>query len=212
MTRHLQNVELVKQGKAELVFLGDSITQNYEKANPPYENFKPTWDYFYGDRHAINLGISGDTTANLLWRMENGEFEGLHPKAAVVLIGTNDTGHGAGAEQTEAGIDEVVRMLHVKSPSTKILLMAILPSRVSAEKSAKDSEANAWLAKRYAGQAYVSYVDAGGVLTDESLFYDPHLTPPRPALHPDTLGQHRMAAAIEPVLAKLLGDRCKCEP
>ena len=216
VTRHQQNIERVKLGKTDVVFIGDSITQNYEKSNPPYENFKPTWDYFYGDRNAVNLGISGDTTGNVLWRLENGEFEGIRPKVAVILIGTNDTAHGAGAEQTSAGIDEIVKLVHVKSPSTKILLLGILPTGISDAKSRADGEVNTWLAKHYSAQAYVRYLDAADALRkdgklDESLFYDPHLTPPRPPLHPDTLGQHRVAAAIEPVLARLLGDRCKCE-
>jgi lysophospholipase L1-like esterase len=216
MTRHQQNADRIKQGGVDLVFIGDSITQNYEKANPPNENFKPTWDYFYGDRKAVNLGISGDTTANVLWRLENGEFDGIQPKAAVILIGTNDTNHGGSAEQTSAGIDEIVKLVHAKSPATKILLLGILPSHISDAKSQKDADVNAYLAKRYAASSYVSYLDIGGVFrkngqVEDDLFYDPRLSTPRPPLHPDTLGQHRMAAAIEPVLSKLLGDRCKCE-
>ncbi|HWC99637.1 MAG TPA: GDSL-type esterase/lipase family protein, partial [Candidatus Sulfopaludibacter sp.] len=129
MKRHEQNVERIAQGGVDLLMIGDSITQNYEKANPPNEDFKPTWDRFYAPRHAVNLGISGDTTANVLWRLQHGEIDGVHPKAAVILIGTNDTGHGATAEPTEAGIDAIIRLVHEKCPTTKILLLAILPSR-----------------------------------------------------------------------------------
>jgi hypothetical protein len=126
-----------------------------------------------------------------------------------------DTAHGASADETSAGIEEIVKLVHGKSPSTKILLLGILPSQVWDVKSRKDAEVNQYLAKRYSGVAYLTYLDIGDIFRkngqlDTSLFYDPHV-PARGALHPDTLGQHRMAAAIEPALSKLLGDRCKCE-
>src|ERR1700744_5032306 len=92
-----------------LLLLGDSITQNYEKSKLPDENFQPTWKTFYAARNAINLGFSGDTTANLLWRIKNGELQGVSPKVAVVLIGTNNTGvANQNAIQTQVGIDAVV--------------------------------------------------------------------------------------------------------
>jgi len=212
--RHRQIVEQVRQGGIDLVLIGDSITHNYEMANPPHQNFRPVWDHYYGGRKAANLGVSGDTTGSVLWRIANGEWDGIHPKAAVVLIGTNDTANGAGVEETEAGIEEIVRAVHARSPSTKILLLGILPSGISDAKARADLEVNGLLARRFARQAYVTYIDIGGVFRkdgrpDDSLFYDPHLTPPLPPLHPNTEGQRRMAAAIEPVLCKLLEDPCR---
>jgi acetyl esterase/lipase/lysophospholipase L1-like esterase len=207
MTRHESILNLIKQGNVDLVMVGDSITENYDKSKLPDENFKPTWDKFYAPRNAVNLGISGDTTANVEWRLEHVELDGVTPKAAVILIGTNDTGHGATAEQTEAGIDEVVRRVHVKCPSTKIVLMGILPSHVSDTKSKADAEVNAYLAGHYAHVSYLTYVDVapvfmrGGKLREE-LFYDPRLVPARGALHPDSNGQRMMAEALEPYLAR----------
>src|SRR5579885_396668 len=67
---------------AQLLLIGDSITNNYDKANPPDENFQPTWNEFYAPRKALNLGFSGDTTSHVLWRLDHGEVTGLHPKAA----------------------------------------------------------------------------------------------------------------------------------
>lgn len=79
------------------------------KAKAPDEDFQPTWQTFYGSRGALNLGFSGDGTENVLWRLANGEVDGLQPKVALVLIGTNNTGHlGQTAEQTQLGIDAVV--------------------------------------------------------------------------------------------------------
>jgi lysophospholipase L1-like esterase len=107
--RHKTILEAVRNHPdTQLLLIGDSITNNYDKANPPDENFLPTWNEFYAPRKALNLGFSGDTTSHVLWRLDHGEVAGLHPKAAIVLIGTNNTGHGQSAEQTETGIDAVV--------------------------------------------------------------------------------------------------------
>ena len=118
----------------QLLLIGDSITNNYDKANPPDENFQPTWKQFYEPRKALNLGFSGDTTANVLWRLDHGEVDGLHPKAAVLLIGTNNTAQHSepDLEETESGIDAVVADLEERLPETKILLLGILPSDISA--------------------------------------------------------------------------------
>ena len=75
----------------QLLLIGDSITNNYDKGELPDENFQPVWKQFYEPRKALNLGFSGDTTAHVLWRFDHGEVDGLHPKVAVLLIGTNNT-------------------------------------------------------------------------------------------------------------------------
>ena len=114
----------------ELVWLGDSITQDWELNGPDgWRTFAPVWQRFYGDRNALNLGFGGDTTAHLLWRMANGELEGLRPKAAVVLIGANNMGrvHWS-APQTVAGIAAVLDDARRRLPGVKILLLSVLPS------------------------------------------------------------------------------------
>jgi lysophospholipase L1-like esterase len=197
---------------SELVLIGDSITNNYDKPNPPDENFQPTWKNYYEPRHALNLGFSGDTTANVLWRLQHGEVKGLQPKVAMLLIGTNNTGwKDQTAEQTEAGIDAVVSELRKDLPSAQILLLGILPSEQEGNILQRNLDVNAYLSSKYVGVKDMTYLDlspifsSDGVL-DESIFYDPRLTPKRNALHPDTIGQCRMAAAIEPVLARLLKE------
>src|ERR1700723_660398 len=86
--RHEAKLHELAQAKPELIFLGDSITQDWERSGPPeWQDFAPVWRRFYGDRHAVNLGFKGDTTASLIWRIRNGEVANISPKAAVVLIG-----------------------------------------------------------------------------------------------------------------------------
>lgn len=211
--RHKAILEAVKtQPDAQLLLIGDSITNNYDKANPPDEDFQPTWKQFYQPRMALNLGFSGDTTANVLWRLDHGEVEGLHPKVAMVLIGTNNTGHAhQSAEETEVGIDAVIADLEQRLPQTQILLLGLLPSDISVEKTADDQAVNRYLATCYGENARVTYLDISTIFfahgqLNTAIFYDPRLPQHGKALHPDTVGQRRMAEAIEPTLARMMGD------
>lgn len=211
--RHRTVLEQVRrQRDAQLLLIGDSITNNYDKADPPDENFQPVWRQFYAPRRALNLGFSGDTTAHVLWRLQHGEVDGLMPKAVVVLIGTNNTGWANhSAEQTKSGIDAVVAELEQRLPRARILLLGLLPSDLSPEKTARDRTVNAALAASYAVNPRVTYLDIGSIFfkrgtLDASLFYDPRLARPGKPLHPDSVGQRMMAEAIEPTLARLMGE------
>jgi lysophospholipase L1-like esterase len=212
--RHEAKLRELAQSKPELIFLGDSITQDWEGSGPPeWRDFAPSWQRFYGDRHAINLGFKGDTTASLLWRIRNGEVANIAPKAAVVLIGANNLGrvHWS-AEDTVTGIDTIIEELHKRLPTTKILLLGVLPSERSAWIAETTGQINRMLSERYKDDRSVSFLDLtalfmrNGVL-NRSLFLDPMLTPPDPPLHPSAQGQAMMAKAMEPVLANMLGDR-----
>ncbi len=211
--RHRAVLDSVKSHPdTQLLLIGDSITNNYDKAKPPDEDFQPTWQQFYAPRKALNLGFSGDTTANLLWRLDHGEVAGLRPKVAILLIGTNNTGHAhQTAEETEGGIDAVIAELERLLPETRILLLPILPSGLSAEKSESDRLVNAHLALCYGDNPRVAYLDISSIFFEDGklntgIYYDPRLPQPGGALHPDTTGQRRMAEAIEPTLASLMQD------
>ena len=213
-TRHEAKLRELAQAKPELIFLGDSIIQDWEHAGPPeWDDFAPVWQRFYGDRHAVNLGFKGDTTSSLLWRIRNGEVAGIAPKAAVVLIGANNLGrlHWS-AEDTVAGIDIIISELHQRLPNTKILLLGVLPSERSAWITETTGLINQMLANKYKDARSASFLDLtalfmrNGVL-NRALFLDSNLTPPDPSLHPSAHGQAQMAKAMEPVLANILGDR-----
>jgi lysophospholipase L1-like esterase len=208
--------DLPKHSDAQLLLVGDSITSNYDKAEPPNQDFQPIWQQYYAPRKALNLGFSGDTTANVLWRLDHGEVNGLHPKLAVVLIGTNNTALGQSAEDTELGIDAVVKDIEHRLPETKILLVGILPSKLPSRE--QNFDVNGYLGMHYAGgeDPQVSYIDISVVFyphgeLDASLFYDSTMTPPKPATspkatYPNARGQRLMASAIEPAVARLMGD------
>ena len=118
--RHKKFLENIKKGDAELLFLGDSITQGWEGSG------KGVWSEEYESKKAVNLGIGGDRTQHVLWRLENGEIDGVKPKAAVVMIGTNNLGANTN-EEIIAGITAIVKKLNDKLPKTKVLLLGIFP-------------------------------------------------------------------------------------
>jgi lysophospholipase L1-like esterase len=212
--RHQLILDEIKRSNPELVFLGDSITQNWEKkGDTPETDYQRVWQRYYGERHAINLGVSGDTTGNVLWRIQNGELDGISPKVVVLLIGTNNTGRTRfwPADQTTEGIRLIIESIHQKLPTTKVLVLGILPKDSAPEKIATDAAVNGNLKKMYSQSPFVTYFDAGSVLmkdghVDDSLFADPKAIPPRSSLHPTAIGQEKVAAAIEPVLSKMLGE------
>jgi lysophospholipase L1-like esterase len=219
--RHAAKLAEIKRGRIDLVFLGDSITQDWEHAGPPaWRDFRPVWQRFYGDRNAVNLGFSGDATSHLLWRIEHGEIDGIAPKVAIILIGANNLGrlHWPAADDV-LGIEAVVAATRRRLPRAHILLLGILPSQRSDWATRTTMEVNRTLAARYGNGAVagVTFLDVGAVfmrggVLDRSLFFDPLLTPPEPPLHPTAEGQARMAAAMEPTLAALLGDRNHAAP
>src|SRR6195952_896722 len=157
--RHEAKLKEVAQSKPELIFLGDSITQDWEWSGPPeWRDFAPAWQRFYGDRHAVNLGFKGDTTASLLWRLRNGEVAGIAPKAAIILIGANNFGHVHwGAADTVTGIEAIVAELHQRLPTTKLLLISVLPSERSAWVDENTVAINAALAQRYGKSSDVTW-------------------------------------------------------
>jgi len=204
MPRHEAKVAESKSQHPTLVWLGDSITQNFEKPD-----WAPVWTRFYSDRNAINLGFSGDTTAHVLWRVENGELDGADAKAIVVLVGANNLGlvHWNAAE-TVRGIDAIIAALRQRAPHAAILLIGTLPREGDAWVEDNQREIVAELAKKYAGQPGIFFFDpdpifAPGGRIDEHLYADPagH------ALHPNPEGMTHIAEMIEPTLAKVLGDK-----
>ena len=129
LARHNAVVERVKKGKVDLLLIGDSITHMWGGEPAEGGNNGPGsgyWDKYFGGRNAVNLGFGWDRTQHVLWRFENGEIDGINPKAAVVMIGTNNIGINPPAEIV-LGVKAILDTLQKKLPKTKILLLAIFP-------------------------------------------------------------------------------------
>ncbi len=198
MTRHEMMNKRVKEGNVDLVFIGDSITQGWEGRG------KDVWKEFYGNRNAVNLGIGGDRTQHVIWRLQNGNLEGITPKLAVIMIGTNNASTNKPEEIAE-GIKAIIKELQTRTPSTKILLLAVFPRGANAEDPRRqvNEKTNAIIAK-YADGDKVHFLDIGpkfletdGTLTKEMM---PDL------LHLNEKSYRIWAESIEPSVAKLMGS------
>ena len=184
-TRHEAKLAELRTRHVDLIFLGDSITQDYEVSGPPeWRDFVPVWQRFYGDRNAVNLGFTGDATSHLLWRIENGEVAGIAPKVAVILIGANNLGrlHWS-AEDTVAGIDAIVRNCAVGCRIPSCCCWVCCRRTAPPGPPRRRSTINRALAARYRNGGEVTYLDIGQVFMkdgrlDRDLFFDPKLTPP----------------------------------
>ena len=155
--RHEQKVVVTKAGGVELAFLGDSITHSWENGG------KDVWKRYYEDRKAANFGFSGDRTEHVLWRLENGELIDLQPKVVVIMIGTNNIGHGSSSpQQTADGVRAIVFKLLSRIRGVKILLLGVFPRSLnSGDKMRMDvAEATMLFSDRADGEL-VFFLDIG---------------------------------------------------
>lgn len=197
MKRHQSMNERVKQGNVDMIWIGDSITHGWEGAG------KDVWDTYYGSRNAVNLGIGGDRTEHVLWRLDNGNIDGISPKLAIIMIGTNNAG-GYAPEQTAEGVKAVVERLRSRLPQTKILLLAIFPRGENPEDALRQKNAAVnEIIKGLDDGDMVRYVDIN------EAFLMPDGTLPKDImpdlLHPNPRGYAIWAAALEPSIAAVMG-------
>ncbi|HAY81691.1 MAG TPA: GDSL family lipase [Planctomycetaceae bacterium] len=199
MKRHESFNQRVAQGKTDVIFIGDSITQGWEGKG------KQVWAKFYQDRNAVNLGIGGDRTQHVIWRLDNGNLKGIQPKAAVIMIGTNNSGSNS-PSQIADGVTTIVKQLRAKLPETKILLLAIFPRGTNkSDKRRQVNEAtNAMIAKLDDGK-HVHYLDIGPKFLQEDGTLTREIMPD--LLHLSPQGYTIWAESIEGPLAKLLGEK-----
>ena len=187
------------QGNIDLVFIGDSITHGWEGRG------KEVWEKYYDHRKALNLGIGGDRTQHVLWRLEHGNMDGIHPKVAVVMIGTNNSADNRNtAGEMVDGVTAVVEALRKKSPETKILLLAIFPrGEQFNDQRGKILQVNQALRKLHDNN-HVHFLDIGHRFMDKNGEIPRAIMPD--FLHFSTAGYGVWAQAIERKLATLLGD------
>lgn len=196
----LLDQRLKKTPDTELLFIGDSITQGWEGGGATNG-----WDKYYAKRKAVNLGIGGDRTQHVLWRLENAPLEDVKPKAAVVMIGTNNSnGEDNTPGQIAEGVAAIVRKLRERLPNTKVLLLGIFPrgENFNAQRG-KLTQINQVLAK-LDDSKNVYFLDIGHQFLTSDGILPAEIMPDY--LHLSGKGYQIWADAIEPKLAELLGE------
>lgn len=197
MKRHESMNSRVAQGNVDLVFIGDSITQGWEGAG------KEVWAEFYGDRNAVNLGIGGDRTQHVIWRMENGNLEGISPKLAVIMIGTNNSGNNT-PEQIAEGVKVIIERIQEKCPETKILLLATFPRGANPEDARRMvNETSNQIVCIYA-TGNVHFLDIGSKFLAEDGTLSKEIMPD--LLHLSPQGYRIWAESIEEKVKELMGE------
>ncbi|MGA1014920.1 MAG: sulfatase-like hydrolase/transferase [Limisphaerales bacterium] len=187
----------LKEGNIDLAFIGDSITQGWEG------NGKQVWESYYGARKAVNLGFGGDRTEHVIWRLSKGAWNQIKPKVAVLMIGTNNTGHKMqDPSQTAAGIERILNILKERSPKTKVLLLGVFPrGRAPHDRGRVINQGINQIIRRLADNDRVHYMD----LSDHFLQSDGDLPASimPDALHLNEEGYRIWAEAMEPKLKEL---------
>jgi lysophospholipase L1-like esterase len=208
--RHESFNEISKKGEAQLVFLGDSITHGWEGKG------KAVWTKDWAPLKAANFGIGGDRTEHVLWRLEHGNFDGLKPKAIVLMIGTNNTGHqgrpqkelnGAvyecTAEQTAEGIKAILGQLRQKCPDAKILVLGIFPRGADKnDKFRQQNEATNAIVKGFADGQKIFFLDVGARFLAADGTLSKTIMPD--LLHPNAEGYQIWSDAMEAKVKELL--------
>lgn len=204
LERHTNFVQQSRQGNVDILFLGDSITDHWR------DRGSNVWNEYYAPRHAANFGISSDRTQHVLWRIENGELDGIHPKVVVLMIGTNNTGKEKDRKtirntvpEVIEGVTTIVEQLRARLPESKVLLLGIFP-RAKPNSSFRTDirEINKGLALLDDGKM-ITYLDIGpsflqpdGTLIPGAMLHD--------LLHPTEKGYRIWAQTMDSTLENLL--------
>ena len=191
------NRSVAEAPDTQLVFIGDSITQGWEGDGAK------VWEERYSALKAVNLGIGGDRTQHVLWRLDNGNLEGIHPNAAVVMIGTNNSnGIDNTAGQIIDGVTAIVQRLRSTNPGTKVLLLGIFPRGENFnEQRGKLLQINQVLAKLDDGE-HVHFLDIGHCFVTAQGLIPQDVMPD--FLHLTEKGYRIWADAIDPKLKELI--------
>jgi beta-glucosidase len=199
--RHESFNARVAKGKVDLLMIGDSITHGWESSG------KKVWEKYYSRRNAVNLGISGDRTQHVLWRLENGNIKGVSPKLAVIMIGTNNAASNSAKEIYE-GVAAIVAKLQKELPEMKILVLAIFPRGINDDDARRKNNmaANKMIAKLHNGKK-VSFLDinAAFLAKDAKRTLTKEVMPDR--LHPREKGYGIWAKAMESKIIELMGEK-----
>lgn len=193
---HEKFVKLAQEGTAELVFLGDSITAGWGRQ-------LEIWNKAFGQYKPVNFGIGGDRTQHVLWRITNGELDGIKPKAVVLMIGTNNSAQDP-AEDIAKGVTAIVETIRAKQPQAKILLLAVFPrGLVASPNPSRDklNQVNLAIAKLDDGKN-IFYLDIGNKFLQPDGGISKEIMPD--SLHLSTAGYQIWADAISPKLAELM--------
>jgi lysophospholipase L1-like esterase len=201
---HQQLLAKAKAGRIDVYFVGDSITRRWGALD--YPEFLAHWNKTFHGWNAGNFGWGADRTEHILWRLENGELDGVDPKVIVVLAGTNNVGKEPGDDARVAdvtrGLSAIVAACRKRAPAATIVLTALFPRNDNPAVMPTIARINANLARAADGKQ-VRFLDVGARLADPSGTLFEGMTVD--GLHPTLKGYEVWAEGLKPILTELLG-------
>jgi lysophospholipase L1-like esterase len=211
---HAELLEKARKGRIDVYFEGDSITRRWGASDEQYRAFLANWRQNFFGWNAADFGWGGDTTQNILWRLENGELDNVNPKVIVILAGTNNVGKESarGGEDprvayTVKGIKAILDACRRKARDATIVLMGITPRNDNIAVMPLIDEINSRIAK-FADGKKIRYLNINGKLADKGGRLYEGMTV-ADGLHLDVKGYQVWADALKPIFTELLGPPAK---
>jgi lysophospholipase L1-like esterase len=211
---HAQLLEKARKGGIDVYFLGDSITRRWGTSDEKYKLFLANWQQNFFGWNAGNFGWGGDTTQNILWRLDNGELDNVNPKIIVLLAGTNNVGNKSPQSDTDPrvaeitkGIKAILEVCRQKAPNATIILMGILPRNDNMAVMPIINHINKNIAKLSDGKK-IRFLNINKKLADKKGKLFEGMAVPD-GLHLDFKGYQAWADALKPIFTKLLGPPAK---
>ena len=212
MTAHAQLLEKARAGRIDVYFVGDSIARRWGATD--YPELLANWRQNFFGWNAGNFGWGADRTENILWRLENGELDGVNPKVIVILAGTNNIGSQPGGTGKVAditrGLTAIVERCRQRAPRATIILTAIFPRNDNMGVMPEIDQVNAGLARLADGRS-VRYLNVNDKLADKDGRLFDGMMNERDNLHPTLAGYQVWADGLEPILTELLGPRASTD-
>lgn len=210
---HEQLVQKAKQGGIDVYFVGDSITRRLGTSDPQYRRLLENWQTNFFGWNAANFGWGADRVENILWRLQNGELEGVKPKAIVLLAGINNVGTQPGDAEAVAditrGLAAIVNVCREKAPNATIIITGIFPRNDTLAVIPTIRQINRNLAALADGKQ-VRYLDINRELSDQDGRLFPGMMN-EDRLHPTIKAYRVWADALKPIFTKLLGPPAKAD-
>jgi lysophospholipase L1-like esterase len=200
--KRFEKIKAAVQGQPyRVLFLGDSLTERFETSDAPQ-----VWREHMAPRGVLDAGVSGDRTEHLLWRLHHGNLDGPPPPAVILLIGTNDLGHGRPPEQAAEGVRANLQALRQRLPAARILLLGLLPRETEpGAHLRREVVATNRLLRSCGNDASIVYADIGGALLEPNGTLPPEIAPDR--LHFSAAGYARLAPQLDGLIDQLLAGR-----
>jgi len=209
LVAHSQLLAKAKQGETDIYFEGDSIARRWGATD--YPELLANWKQNFFGWNAADFGWGADQTQNILWRLENGELDGVNPKVVVLLAGTNNVSntsvHGDAetrAEDVTRGIQAIVRLLQTKAPAATIIVTALFPRNDNMSFMPVIDRINSNLSKIADGRK-IRYLNINDKLADRNGRLFDGMMNARDKLHPTVKAYQIWDDALKPVLTELLG-------